>query len=688
MRKFTLILVALLVITGLAFSQFTKPVWVPVDGTSVKPMPIQVKVLSQSAKEIKLELRVPGYFEGKIQVEDKECLGIYMPQAARIMERGFPELPLFTKPVQVREDCGEMTLKVIEQEFVEFKLKAPVMPSKGHFTRDIPESAVRYEFGSIYQEDVFWPKEVFKLGEHFMMRDMSGTCLKVLPISVNHVQMKMNVLKRAVITISCQGKVMVMGAGRKAKVKPNKTFHKMYRDFAGYEESVATASSTREGEEATLPPESNKKLVVVVPSQFETLIGEWVAWKKQNGYVVTVKTITSSDTASTIKSYLQGLYNDVNTRFGYVVLFGDAAYNSNFEVAQPMPSFKGSYESAASDRVYVRLAGSDNYPDAFISRISGDASTIPPQLTKIMNYEKGVSGAWLNQAILIASDQGSPTDKERTGWLKLGGGTSQKVPVVAGGLKGYGYTSFAEIYDPSASASAVTSAVNNGASIICYIGHGSSTSLGTTGFSVSGVNALTNGSMVPVIFSVACVNGDFLKTGTCFAEAWLRKANGGAVAFEGASTNEAWVPPCDKQAASINAIINKTHSTFGAVEMVGVYAGLQHWGDTNSGQGNQMAEQCNLFGDCTTLLRTKQPTAIQLTSSRGLDNNIIFNVTSEDRAVAEATVTIYSEDFAVQVTGDTDETGAVNLTLPSYEGTLYYTVVGQDLTPIVHQPLE
>jgi len=396
MRKFTLILVALLVITGLAFSQFTKPVWVPVDGNSLKPMPIQVKVLSQSAKEIKLELCVPGYFESKVQVEDQECLGLHIPQAARIMERGFPELPLFTKPVQVREDCGEMTLKVIEQEFVEFKLKAPVMPSKGHFTRNIPESAVRYEFGPIYQEDVFWPKEVFKVGEHFMMRDMSGTCLKVLPISVNHVQMKMNVLKRAVVSISCQGSARMMSASKKSNRKPSKTFHKMYRDFAGYEESVATASSTREGEDAALPPETNKKLVVVVPADFESLIGEWLNWKRQNGYSVTVKKITSADTATSIKAYLQGLYNDVNTRFGYVVLFGDASYNSNFEVAQPMPTFKGSYESAASDRVYVRLAGNDNYPDAFISRISGDATTIPAQLAKIINYEKGASGAWLN----------------------------------------------------------------------------------------------------------------------------------------------------------------------------------------------------------------------------------------------------------------------------------------------------
>jgi hypothetical protein len=154
-----------------------------------------------------------------------------------------------------------MTLTVLEKEFVQFDLKAPVVPSKGHFTRNIPEESVPFEFGSIYQEDVFWPKELFKLGEHFMMRDMSGVCLRVMPISANHVQMKLNVLKRAVVKISCQGRAMAMGESKKSNRKPSKTFHKMYRDFAGYDESVAEAALMTTDDRAAppIPDENNKK---------------------------------------------------------------------------------------------------------------------------------------------------------------------------------------------------------------------------------------------------------------------------------------------------------------------------------------------------------------------------------------------------------------------------------------------
>jgi len=675
MKKLSLILVALLLVASFVTAQWN---WVCVDGVSKKPTPIQVKVVTATAKELKLELTVPGYLERKVKLTDgTEVVMIHIPETARTMERGFPMLPLFSKAIKLESDRCQPTLTVVAKEEASFKLALPVIPSKGHFTRDIPEDSVAFEFGPVYKQDVFWPeKDQFQLGKPFILSEVHGSILNVLPIRANHVQMLLKVITKATLVITCEEKNMVRGNSQIRK-NPSKAFKRMTSDFIGYEEASR-------GE---VPAESNKKLVVVTPADFEGLLGNWINWKRQNGWTVTVKTINSSMTATNIKSSLQDLYNDVTTRFGYVVLIGDAAYNTNFEVAQPMPTFKGSKEGAAADRVYVRLAGNDNYPDAFISRISGNATEITNQLNKIVAYEQGVSGTWLNRGLLIASDQGSPIDYERTNWIEVGGGQGQKVPIVTGGLKGFGIT-FSKQYDPSASASGVASAVNAGLGIICYIGHGSSTSWGTTGFSTSNVSSLSNGAMQPVIWSVACVNGDFLKTNNCFAEAWLRKANGGAVAMEAASTNESWVPPCDKQAATVNAIINKKYSTFGALECEGVVAGLKNWGDANSTEGNKMAEQCNLFGDCTMLVRTKAPTTIQATLERGLDNNIVFNVLSEDRAVEEATVTVYNKDFSIMVTGETVD-GQVNIILPAEAANaeLFYTIVGQDLTPVIDQPL-
>jgi gingipain R len=388
--------------------------------------------------------------------------------------------------------------------------------------------------------------------------------------------MKLKVLKKAVISIKTEG---VGFANILSTQKPrNAAFEELYSSaFVNYSapEGFSAASA------------DSKRLIAVVPAQFENLIGDWVAYKTSRGYNVTVKVITN-ESASDIQKMFQEIYNQ--EAFYGAVLFGDV---------DTMPTLTGKYEGAYSDRVYMRLSGNDNYPDAFISRVSGNADEIKIQLDKFVKYEKnGKSGDWYKQGLTVASNEGSPVDYERANWLINGGGKGQKQPVENGGLKGAGFTKFHTAYAPSGSKASVSSAVHEGVGIICYIGHGSTTSWATTGFSTYDVKGLQNGEMLPVIWSVACVNGKF-QVRECFAEAWLRQANGGAVAMEAASTNEAWVPPCDKQAATVNAYINNSHRTFGALEMAGLVRALEVWGDGNSSQGNQLAEQCNLFGDCS-----------------------------------------------------------------------------------------
>lgn len=639
------------------------------------------RVVGAAPQELKIEITVPECQVRKVQVNDKECVVISMPRTSYHMVRGFPMIPKLTRLVKL-DHAGPVQMRVLSIEEDEVPLEAPIVPSKGHFTRDIPYESVPFEFGPIYHQNVFWPsaEEQFQIGEPFMFRSIRGVRIQILPVRANHVTMRMKVLRRAVILLTFEGGESRTLTAEREVLSPSKTFSRFYGEFLNYS---ATTQTERGG---SVPPENNKKLVVVTPTKFEGLLGNWLEWKKKAGYSVTVKSVADGTTASTIKSYLQGLYDNPPTRFGYVVLIGDAKYASNFETAQPMPTFKGKYEGAAADRVYVRLAGNDNYPDAFISRISGETdSHITAQLTKFVNYEQ--NGTWTPKGICIASNQGSPTDKDRAEWLQNGGGSGQKVPTDAGGLIKAGYSYFDDIYDPSASAAQVTNAVNAGRSVICYIGHGSSTSWGTTGFNGNQAKSLTN-AILPHIWSVACVNGDFVKTAECFAESWLRNPNGGAIAMEAASTNEAWVPPCDKQAAVVNAIIRRSHITFGALEAVGCVKGLEVWGDTDSGQGNQMAEQCNLFGDCTMLLKNGNQLAMTVQATRTLDRQVAFSVTSEGRAQAEATVTVYTQDLSYLVTADTDEAGNATISLENMpDAPLFYTVVGADLIPIVDQPL-
>lgn len=559
--------------------------------SSDQPAGLQMKVLKSTPNLTKIEMTLPGYHIGYVKQAggDKPfCIQFIIPDASWHMKAECPNLPRVSELVQVANN-GVAQLEVLSTEEVELDLPGWVIPSKGHLTRDINPATVPYKFGPVYDQNNFYVEDgtQFGIGEEFIMRDVRGVRVSVMPITVNHVTMKMRVIKKAVIAIKTDG----ISAKNNLSVStaPSKNFSSLYNNaFLNYQAPVGVNNSA--------PAEDNKVLEVVAYEAFAGLQSfiDWKATKEARGYTVTVKTVNDSTSADDIKNYLAQRFE--TARFGYVVLVGDIAQ---------VPTLKGPYERADSDSMYVRLAGDDNYQDAFISRISGNnAQEIDVQFDKIIRYEKSAKqGPWNTSVLGIASDEGFPhSDEDRMDWIIKGGSKGQKQPVEDGGLTGMGYNKSYRVYGSSAKSSSVANALENGVNVICYIGHGSTNSWVTSGFNNNDIKNLTNGEMQPVIWSVACVNGNF-KSRECFAEAWLRQANGGAVAVEAASTNEAWVPPCDKQAATINAYIKKKHKTFGALEMAGRLAALKLWGDGKFDQGTQLADQCNLFGDCTMVVR-------------------------------------------------------------------------------------
>ena len=153
-----------------------------------------------------------------------------------------------------------------------------------------------------------------------------------------------------------------------------------------------------------------------------------------------------------------------------------------------------------------------------------------------------------------------------------------------------------QIYDPSGTAAMVSAALNEGRGCVIYTGHGSTTSWGSTGFSNTHVNQLTNDSMLPFITSVACVNGNF-DGPLCFGEAWLRATNGtaptGAIGFYGSSINQSWDPPMEAQDEFTNCYCEGGYVCFGTL----CFAGSCSMMDVYGSGGVDMFLTWHLFGD-------------------------------------------------------------------------------------------
>jgi gingipain R len=230
---------------------------------------LQVQLLSSNDVEIKVKITIPGYHEKLVKFGDQECTVIHMPGSSAYMLKGCPVVPKITKLVKIEHDC-KFKVEVVELEEVEVDLKAPIVPSKGHFTREIDPESMPFEFGPVYQEDAYWPsaEAQFSIGENFQWRDACGVRLQVLPLRANHVQMKMKVLKSAVLVIKTEQ--AVYSGFRAVASQPNETYSRMYSDmFLNYEEpTYRTRSNELNGD--------NRKLVVVTPEKYSATIQSWV----------------------------------------------------------------------------------------------------------------------------------------------------------------------------------------------------------------------------------------------------------------------------------------------------------------------------------------------------------------------------------------------------------------------------
>jgi hypothetical protein len=322
-----------------------------------------------------------------------------------------------------------------------------------------------------------------------------------------------------------------------------------------------------------------------------------------------------------------------------------------------------------ADPMYALVKGGDNYADIVVSRWSvktvADVNNIA---TKSINYEKtpDASGDWYSKGAGVASNQSDgsgpdhPLDKERAELLR-------------GMMMKWHYKAVDQIYDPSASKAALAKALNEGRGFINYIGHGSETLWGTTGFSNSDINALTNKNMLPFIVSVACVNGHFAYTGgDSFAEVWLKTGSDtnprGAIGIFASSTNQSWVEPTVGQKSVTELLVGEKLNTMGALFFQGAVAVLE----SGMSAALQTVQSWHTFGDGTLQVRTTKPAAIKMRMPTVLnakdttlalnvgEKNLVASVVQEDELIGTA---VSAADGSLTITYEKSLTSGKNATI-------------------------
>lgn len=297
----------------------------------------------------------------------------------------------------------------------------------------------------------------------------------------------------------------------------------------------------------------NKHYLIITTTEYQNSIKEFVKWKRLKGNnVLVVSRPKGSWTVSSVKDSVQSYFLEDNIK--HLLIIGGV---SDVPAATFTYRYKDSYNNiitvnAVTDYEYG-LPTTTGVPQIFRGRIPADnTQQVTTILDKIIQYEKNpiIDENFYHTGLNCAEFQDNDNDGYEDRCFLM---TSENIRnhLLTQGYqvhRQYVRTSniapmhWSKVFSDSTllpvelqpdsflwdgNSYSITSYINNGVFYALHRDHGSINGWAHPSFNTNNVNQLQNGNKLPVIFSLNCQTGKYDLTGDCFAEAFLKKTNGG-----------------------------------------------------------------------------------------------------------------------------------------------------------------
>jgi hypothetical protein len=578
-----------------------------------------------------------------------------------MLEReGWAELPFLTVALELAPDKN-YDLVFTGGEFTDYSLDYPLIPSRGVIYRNQNQSEIPYQIDPASIVDRYYPDMDAKMELPYIVKDVRGTTVTVYPFRYNAEQNVLRVYHSMTVQL-IENKEPAHNPLLKVTETPLREMIGVYQStFINYDASRYDLTIADMGE-----------ILIYTTARDESALQPYIEWKQQKGHAVHTHVVA---TGTNVDALVQQEY-DLNNNILYVLLVGDWA-----DIKCAVSS------STPTDPVTGCVVGNDDYFDIAVGRFSGNSpADIAVQVNKIVNYEKypDMGASWYTHALGVASNEGPGDDGEYD--------NVHIQNIYDNKLQPFTYQTHTPVFAPNANITMINNALAAGTSIINYCGHGSTTSWGTTGFSNTNVNNLSNGDKLPFIFSVACVNGSY-HNATCFAEAWLRKDGGGAVGMMAATINQPWQPPMRGQDYFNDLIVGgydyslypgqngitttEGRTTFGSIVFNGLVLMI-----TEVPGDLWTAQTWILFGDPSLQIRTATPKVLTHTNSVMLVGTPYETTINADGLPFGGAMVALTQD-GVTLTAVSDATGLVSIPNDFLPGDVEMVVTGFNTGTIV-----
>lgn len=215
----------------------------------------------------------------------------------------------------------------------------------------------------------------------------------------------------------------------------------------------------------------------------------------------------------------------------YVLLVGDAHLDwlDRFGTGKPifLPSRiidASDVGETADDTWYARVDGDDPLPDLLLGRFPArTVADVQAMVAKTIAYDTSPPAEpWAGRALFVADDDRPIFESASEAWIGRLQPAYEPQRI------------YASDYPPGNPTTDIVNAINAGAFLVAYAGHGNQDRWGTwsggTLFTISNVAQLNNAGKLPFVATATCLNGFFVNpiVDYCLAEELARRADAGS----------------------------------------------------------------------------------------------------------------------------------------------------------------
>jgi len=616
---------------------------------------VDIEILQKDADRLVLQMDLNRLGTEPVEIDGRGFERLVLPGATEQGLEGQASLPAIGRLIQVPDGNG-VEIRILDMELREFDTApiAPIAPREGE--------AVRVD-EAYYGRDLSRLRPTAEVGMPGIMHD-----LRVSPVVFHPVQYD-PASGRLAVAASMTVEIVFSPAGKGADVPAPARRSARTESFANFHE---TNVLNYEDADKSLPVELGTYLMIcrdnaTVLSHVEPLLD----WRRRQGYRVILATTTETGTSTTtIKNYIQTIYDHEKPKLEFVTLVGDVSGSYSL----PTYTETSSGYSGRGDHYYTMLEGGDILPDVHLARLSfqdDSLDNLQIVVNKIVNYEtapyRDDDPDWFTRGSLV----GDPSTSGITTVFVNQWARDQ--------LLAHNYTEIDSLWNPSYVQ--MRNNYNKGATLMTYRGW-----LGMSGMQASTINSLDNAEKLGFAVVMTCDTGS-IQDDMCRSEAFLRAPEGGGVAAIGTATSG-------------------THTRYNNCMFTGVIGSIYNSGDYRVGPactGGKIAMYNNYYlsepsnaeiwmvwnnmlGDAATEIWTAFPDSftVEYDAAMNLNDDTVYAEVYDAGSglpVVGARVNIY-KGSEIRLSATTDADGRVSLPLPARTaGDMWITVVKHDYVP-------